>query len=158
MIPYNVQIPSFTLAATTTAFGTIISGATRSFVISELDFQGRGTASADNEIGLYRVGTAGATGASALTFTPDYVPNMTGTTPALAFSGTGFAAYPTQPVKGALIHNLPLNANGQRYFWRAWHINDVIPVPGGNNAAGSVTLMPVSGSSVVGGRIRLIEI
>ena len=93
--------------------------------------------------------TAGATGASALTFTPDYVPNMTGTTPALVSSGTGFAAYTTQPVKGALIHNLPLNANGQRYFWRARHINDVILVLRQITPRASVTLMPVS---VVGRR------
>jgi len=152
MIPYSVQIPQFTLAATTTAFGTVIGAATRSWIVTELDFQGRGTASADNEVGLYRVGTAGATGSSALTFTPKNPASP-------AFAGTGFAAYSTQPVKGALVHNMPLNANGQRYFWRANpNLNNAIACPGGNNAAASLTLMPVSGSSSVGGRLELLEV
>ena len=155
---YDVQIPSFTLAAATTAFGTIVGGATRSFIITELDFQGRAVASADNEIGLYRIATAGVTGSSALTFVPQEVPNMTGTTPALAYSGTGFAAYATQPVKGALIRNMPLNGNGQRYYWRANpNLNNAIVVPGGNNAAASVGLFPIAGTSPVGGRIELME-
>lgn len=152
MIIYNAQIPQFTLAAATTAFGTIIAAALRALLLIEFDFQGRGTASADNEVGLYRVGTAGVTGASALVFTPTDVPNP-------AFAGTGFAAYTTQPVKGALMQNMPLNANGQRYFWRANpNLNNVHTVPPGNNAAASVTLMPIAGTSSVGGRIQLAEI
>ena len=156
---FNVKIPQFTLGVTTTALATLISGAVRSFLVTELDFQGRGTASADNEIALCRVATAGATGSSALTFTPVDSPNMTGTTPALAFSGTGFAAYTTQPLTGAVLHNIPLNANGQRYFWRANpNLNNAIVVPGGNNAAGSLALFPVTGTSSVGGRIQLAEL
>jgi hypothetical protein len=159
MIPYNFRIPSFALGVTTTPFGTIISGALRSFLIIEMDFQGRGTASADNEIGIYRIATAGVTGGGAITPTPLPVPNMTGTTPALAFSGTAFASYSTQPVAGALIQNMLINANGQRYFWRANpNLNNAIPVPGGNNAAGSVGLFPIAGSSNVGGRIQILEL
>jgi len=159
MMVYNVRIPQYTLAATTTAFGTIISGATRSFLVTELDFQGAATASAVNELGLYRVGTAGATGGGAITPVAVDAPNMTGTTPALAFSGTAFASYTTQPVAGAVIHNIPLNGNGQRYFWRANpNLNNAIVVPGGNNAAGSVALFPVSGTSPVSGRIQIAEL
>lgn len=151
---YNVQIPQFTLAATTTAFGTIIGGATRSWLVLELDFQGRGTASADNEMGLYRIGTAGVTGASALTF----VSADTSTSPP-SYSGTGFAGYTTQPLKGALAHNMPLNANGQRYFWRCNpNLNNAIPVAGGNNAAASLGLFPISGTSSVSGRMQIAEI
>jgi hypothetical protein len=152
MIPYSVQIPQFTLAATTTAFGTVIAATTRALILTELDFQGRGNSSADNEVGLYRVGTAGTTGSSALTFTPKNPASP-------AFAGTGFAAYSTQPIKGALLHNMPLNANGQRYFWRANpNLNNAIAIPAGNVAAASVTLMPVSGTSSVGGRLELLEI
>lgn len=155
---YNVRV-SGTLGATTTAIATIISGASRSFMVVEIEFQGQGTASAANELGLYRVGTAGVTGATALTFSPVESPNMTGTTPALAFSGTGFGSYTTQPIAGALIHNIGLNANGQRYFWR-WSgaLNNAIIIPGGNNAAGSVAAFPISGSSVVSGRLQLVEL
>lgn len=149
---YNVKIPQFTLGSVLTAFGTIISGATRSFLVLEVDLQGRGAASADNEVVLCRVGTAGATGATALTFTP-----VDPTDP--AFSGTGFGAYTTQPLTGAVVHNVPLNSNGQRYFWRAnSSLNNAIVVPGGNNAAGSLALFPVTGTGSVGGRLQIAEL
>ena len=102
MIVYNARIPQFTLAATTTAFGTIVSNAARSFLITELDFQGAATASAVNEIGLYRVGTAGVTGSSALAFTP-----VDANSSIPVFQGTGWAAYATQPIAGALLQNIP---------------------------------------------------
>lgn len=158
MIPYNVRIAG-TLGATTTAIATIISGATRSFLLTEVDLNGQAIASAANELGVYRVATAGVTGASPLTFTPVYAPNMTGTTPALAFSGTGFGSYTTQPVAGALAHNVPCNGNGQRYFWRCNpNLNNAISVPGGNNAAGSLAVFPLSGSSLFSGRLQLNEL
>lgn len=159
MIPYNVRFAG-TLGATTTALATIISGATRSLLIVELDIEGMGNASAANELGLYRVATAGITGSGALTFVPLYAPNMTGTTPALAFSGTGFGGYTTQPIAGALAHPIAgPNSNGQRYFWRCNpNLNNAIPVPGGNNAAGSVAFFPISGTGVISGRVQLLEI
>lgn len=157
MIIYNTRVTG-TLGATTTAIATIIGGATRSWLLLELDFQGQANASAANELGVYRVATAGATGASAMTFTTIEAPNMTGTTPALAFSGTGFGGYTTQPVAGALVHPFGLNANGQRYFWRANpNLNNALPAPGGNNAAASMAFFPLSGSSLVSGRVQLAE-
>lgn len=157
MIIYNVRVNG-TIGTTTTALATLISGATRSFIVMEVDLQGQGTASAANEIGIYRVGTAGATGAGALTFVTVEAPNMTGTTPALAFSGTGFGSYTTQPVAGALLQNIGINANGQRYFWRCNpNLNNAVPVPGGNNAAGSIALFSISGASVFTGRIQIAE-
>ena len=150
---YNVRIPSFTLAATTTAFGTIVSAATRSFLVMELDFEGMAGASAVNEIGLYRVGTAGVTGASALTFTSV---DANSTIP--AFAGTGFASYTTQPVAGTLLQNIPINGNGQRYFWRCNpNLNNALVVPGGAVAAGSIMLAPISGSSLIAGRLQIAE-
>jgi len=154
MQSYNVRIPQFTLAATTTAFGTIVSAAARSFLVTELDFEGMGTASAVNEIGLYRVGTAGVTGSSALTFT-----SVDANSSIPAFAGTGFAAYSTQPIAGTLLHNMPLNSNGQRYFWRCNpNMNNAYVVPGGANAAGSVALFPISGTGSVGGRLQIAEL
>lgn len=158
MIIYNTRIAG-TLGATTTAIATVISGATRSFLLLEVDLNGQATASAANEVGVYRVATAGVTGASPLTFTPNDSPNMTGTTPALAFSGTGFGSYTTQPVAGALAQNVPCNGNGQRYFWRCNpNLNNAIVVPGGNNAAGSLAVFPISGTSAVAGRLQLAEL
>ena len=151
---YNVRIPQFTLAATTTAFGTVISAAARSFLVTELDFEGMGTASAFNEIGLYRVGTAGVTGATALVFTSV---DANSTIP--VFAGTGFAAYTTQPIAGALLQNMPLNSNGQRYFWRCNpNLNNALVVPGGNAAAGSIAMFPIAGTGSVGGRMQISEL
>lgn len=160
MIPYHAQIPRAAIPGSAlTAIATIIGGAVRSMIFYELDFNGRDVASSDNEIGLYRVATAGTTGASALTFTTGLAPNMTGTTPALAFSGTGFGAYTTQPLKGALLHNLAINGNGQRAYWRAqMNLNDAYPVPGGNNAAASVALYPIAGTANISGRVGLFEV
>lgn len=159
MIIYNVRV-SGALSTTTTPIATIIAGAIRSFLLLEVDLEGMGTASQANEVGIFRVATAGATGSGALTFTSTDQPNMTGTTPALAFSGTGFGAYATQPVTGALIQNIPINANGQRYFWRAnANLNNAIPVQGGNNAAASIALFPINtAGGTVTGRIQLAEI
>jgi hypothetical protein len=159
MIIYNVRV-SGALSTTTTPIATIISGATRSFLLLEVDLEGMGTASQANEVGIYRVGTAGITGSSALTFTAVDVPNMSGTTPALAFSGTGFAAYATQPIAGALVRNIPINANGQRYFWRAnANLNNAIAVTGGNNALGSIGLFPINtAGGTVTGCLQLAEI
>jgi len=149
---YNAQIPQFTLAATTTAFGTFISGTVNANMILELDFQGRGTSSADNEIGLYRIATAGVTGAGAITPQPTN-PGYT------AWAGTAFSSYTTQPVKGVLAHNIPLNSNGQRYFWRCNpNNNNAIAIPAGNVAAASVGFFPISGTGSVGGRIQLAQI
>src|SRR5271156_2837773 len=111
MIIYNVRV-SGALSAVLTPIATIIGGAIRSFLVLEVDLEGMGTASQANEVGGYRVATAGVTGSSALPFTPTDQPNMPGPTPALAFSGPGFAAYATQPIAGAVVQNIPINANG----------------------------------------------
>jgi hypothetical protein len=159
MIIYNFRV-SGALSAVLTPIVTIISGAIRSFLVLEVDLEGMGTASQANEVGIYRVGTAGVTGSGAITPTATDLPNMTGTTPALAFSGTAFASYATQPLAGALIQNIPINANGQRYFWRAnANLNNAIPVQGGNNAAGSIALFPINtAGGTVTGRVQVAEI
>lgn len=159
MITYNVRVTG-ALSAVLTPIATIIAGAIRSFLLIEVDLEGMGTASQANEVGIYRIATAGVTGSSALVFTASDQPNMTGTTPALAFSGTGFAAYATQPLVGALVQNIPINANGQRYFWRAnANLNNAIPCQGGNNAAASLGLFPINtAGGTVTGRIQLSEI
>jgi len=158
MIIYNLRV-SGTLSTTTTPIATIISGATRSFLVLEVDLEGMGTASQANELGIYRIATAGVTGGGAITAVTPESPNMTGTTPALAFSGTAFASYSTQPIAGALAQNIPINANGQRYFWRCNpNLNNAIVVPGGNNAAGSVGLFPINtAGGTVTGRIQIAE-
>ena len=97
MLLYNVIRSNVTPTAAQDFF-TIISNATRSFAILELDAEGAGTASAYTETGVYRVGTAGATGGGAITPVP--------VNPALAAAGfTVDTTWTTQPTVGALIQD-----------------------------------------------------
>ena len=152
MTPYTARWSGTLEATALVALFTLISAAAKSILITEIDAEGMGTTSAANETGIYRVGTAGTTGGGAVTPTP-----LTPTHP--AFGGTAFASYTTQPIKGALIHNIPINGNGQRYFWRANpNLNNAIPVSGGNNATGSISIFTISGTNVLTGRLGLLEI
>jgi len=159
MIIYNI-IRSNTALSLTADFFTIIAGAVRSFLVLEIDAEGDAAASAYNEFGIYRVTTAGVTPGGAITPVTVEAPNLTGTTPALAFSGTVPTTWATQPVVGALIHNCPINANGQRYFWRCNpNLNNAITVPGGNNAAGSLSVgRGISGTSNISLRLQVAEL
>lgn len=152
MFPYNARFTGTLEATALIGLFTLISGSVRSLLVTEIDVEGMGTTSAAAEAGLYRVGTAGTTGAGAVTPVPTNAQ-------APAFSGTAFASYTTQPIKGALVQNVPLNANGQRYFWRCNpNLNNAISVPGGNNAAGSLTVMTISGTNVITGRLQFNEL
>jgi hypothetical protein len=140
-------------------FMTLISGATRSSIIVGVDAEGDGNTSSYNEFGLYRVATAGTTGSAPVVPTAPSSPNMTGTTPALAFSGTVNTAWTGQPTLGALLKNCPVNSNGQRFYWRAMpNYIDAIDMPGGANAAGSISVRGINGAGNVSIRITLIEI
>lgn len=157
MIIYNLARQSVTMSGTT-PFLTVVPGAARSFWIMEIDIQGMGNASAANEAGVYRVATAGTGSATAIPTGVNAIdlPNMTGTTPALAFSGAANASYATtQPTLGALLQNLPFNSNGQRYFWRAnANQNNAIPVPGGTTG---ITIAPLTGNGVLSVRLQIAE-
>lgn len=161
MFVYNARTPqqgtaSFTLGAITTQLGTFIAAALRGLFITELDFQGMGAGtSSNNEIGLFRITTAGVTGSNALQFRP-----VNPAAPVAA--ATAFLTYATQPVIVAAtdpVQNMPLNGNGQRYNWKALpNFLDAIWVPPGNNAAASVGLFPIQGTAAVAGRVRLVEV
>ena len=63
-------------------------------------------------------------------------------------------------IAGALAVNIPINANGQRYFWRAnANLNNAVKVQGGNNALASVAFFPLNtAGGTVTGRIQIEEI
>lgn len=151
MLIYNVA-RSNALPVAAQDFMTILSNATRSFGILELDAEGAGTTSAYTELGLYRVTTAGATGSGAVVPAP--------VNPAMpAFGGVVNTGWTTQPVVGALIHNMPLNSNGQRYFWRAMpNLSNAIWSPGGAVAAGTLSIRPITISGNSSLRVQLAEI
>lgn len=151
MLLYNI-VRSNALPVAAQDFFTVISNATRSFGILELDAEGAGTASAYTETGIYRVGTAGATGGGAITPIP--------VNPAQpAFGGVVDTTWTTQPTIGALIHTLGLNSNGQRYFWRAMpNLSNAIWSPGGAVAAGTISVRPITISGNITVRVQVGEI
>lgn len=161
MFVYNVRTPqngtaTFTLGATTTQLGTIVAAALRGIFIIELDFEGMGAGtSSNNEIGLFRITTAGVTPTNALQFRP-----VNPAAPAAA--ATAFITYATQPIIVAAtdpVQHMPLNGNGQRYNWKALpNFIDAIWVPPGNNAAATVGLFPIQGTAAVVGRVKLAEV
>ena len=109
MIVYNARFSGTLEATALIPIFTIISAAARSFLMLEIDAEGMGTSSAANEFGVYRVGTAGVTGGGAVTPV-----SVEANSSIPVFQGTAFASYSTQPIKGTLVHNVPVNANGQR--------------------------------------------
>ena len=131
---------------------TFTGGGTRSFVITEIDLQGMGNSSAANEFGFYRVSVVGTTPTA---YTPVPVNAQSPAASVTVCSNNGWSA---QPTLGNLVHTCGLNANGQRYFWRAQNLYDVIPVPGSANAAGTLSFRPVSGTSAITARVRHAEI
>lgn len=146
---YKIPLASFTLSTANSSL-TIISGATRALKITEIYLAGTGNASASNDIGLYRVATAGVTGSVPITPNPD-------NPAAPAASCTNFTAYATQPALGAKLLDMPVNANGGVFYYRPMK-GDELEIPAGNVAAGSVTLRSVAGTSTVAGWITVEEI
>jgi len=151
MILFNV-IRSNTTPTASQDFFTIISNSTRSFGILELDAEGAGTSSAYTETGVYRVTTAGNTGGGAITPVP--------VNPASSAAGfTVDTTWTTQPTVGSLIQTMPINSNGQRYFWRAMpNLSNAIWSPGGAVAAGTVSIRPITISGAITVRAQVGEI
>jgi hypothetical protein len=133
--------------STTNDFLSLISGATRSFKILEIEAKFDATTAATTEIGIFRTTTAGVTGSGAI------VPPMASESPvtATAFSGVANTAWTTQPVVAALpIRIISVNAPGDRYFWRCNpNQNDAIIVPGGGGIPGSLSIRSLIGTSAV---------
>jgi len=154
MIIYNIMRQNAALS-TTNDFFTIVTASSRSVLVLEIDAEGDSTASAYNEAGIYRVTTTGATGGGAITPAPVDTPNA-----ALVMQASVFTTWTTQPVVGALVHNVPVNANGQRYFWRANpNMSNAIMIQGnGPAAAGTLScLRSFSGTSNISARLQVAE-
>lgn len=150
---FNINRTSSAVSTTADTI-SITAGAVRSFLIEEYDFTGDATASAANEIGFYRVATAGVTGAGAL------VPlQVESSVTATAFSGTVFTTWATQPaVAAAPLQMAGVNGNGGSKFWRCNpNKNNAIVVPGGANAAASISVRAVLGTSSVTARVQINE-
>lgn len=131
---------------------TIIGGEDRSWGIVEVDITGAGSTSNFTELGIYRVGTLGVTGTNAVAITPAINANH----PAAIM--TCFRTWATQPVVGVLLHPCPVNSNGNRHYWKATKLEEVLWFQGGAIAAAtcSIRALTVNGNSTV--KIKVIEI
>lgn len=156
MIIYNIVRNNVTLSGTTPLL-TIVPNL-RSLLVLEIDCEGDGTASAYNEMALYRVLASGTGGATANTNVAQPVDQSSGTLTLQAAVNTTYAT--TQPTFTAanIVHNIPLNANGQRYFWRAnANLNNAIVItPLATNSG--LILAPITGSSAVSVRLQVAEL
>lgn len=113
---------------------SISGNATRSYCVLEIDVEGAGTTSAYDEVAVYRVSAVGTTGGGAITPTPVNVAQP-------AFGGVVNTTWSAQPTVSAVIHSIPVNANGQRYFWRAMpNLSNAIWSPGGGTAAAAAQM------------------
>ena len=61
MQTYNVRVTGALEATALIALFTLISGSVQANLLTEIDIEGMGTSSAAQELGIYRVGTAGTT-------------------------------------------------------------------------------------------------
>lgn len=120
---------------------TIISAAARSLLITEVSVGGMGTASAANELGVFRCTAAGTTGGGALTAV-----KFNTNAPSPVFTNfTTWTGQPTVDAAGPVIR-LPFNANGGTYRWVA-PPGGGIEVPGNATATGYISLRGVVGTS-----------
>jgi hypothetical protein len=161
MISYNTRFPSFTPAAIVSASGGVTTGSVlnaiifpgtnRSYLITEIDVEGGGTASAYAEFSLFRTFTTAAAGALTLVVTPQPVESVA-TPPAFSGSAGQGAFATTQPTLAtAPIFSFGLNANGQRYFWKANpNLNNAIVVPGtATSLLGGIALVQTGGAAAI---------
>lgn len=146
---YTIPLAS-TALSTANSLLTIVSGATKAFKVCEIYLAGTGTASAANDVGLYRVATAGITPGGAITPVPLNSSSN-------AASMTTATSYATQPVLGSKLLDIPVNSNGGVGYYRPQPGLE-IEVLAGNVAAGSITLRSVSGTGTVAGWVIVEEI
>ena len=148
-IRYTIPLASTTLSTTLSSL-TIIAAATRALKVCEIYLAGTGTASASNDVGVYRVATAGVAGAGAVTPAA-----LNPSAPAASF--TNFTSYTTQPVVGTKILDIPVNSNGGVGYYRP-QPGQEIEIPAGNVAASTLTIRSVSGIGTVAGWVVVEEI
>lgn len=172
MIKYNFRIPKFTTASLVSAgggatSGSVISfiifpGTNRSFLITEIDWEGYGTSSGDAEFALFRTITSAAAGALTTVLVGQPTTSVA-TQPAFSGSAGQGSFATTQPtLASAPLMVFGCNANGQRYFWRANpNLDNAVDVPGTATALlGGIAIVQIGGTAAIaaGGRVQVSEI
>jgi hypothetical protein len=146
---YKIPIAS-TALSTANNLLTVIPAAARPFKVTEIMLQGLGTASAANEVGVYRISAAG-TGAAPGAITPN---PLNTSAPAAAMSANSGAYATTQPTLGAKLLSLGVNSNGGISYHRP-AAGSEIEFQGGSLG---LAIRSVSGTGNVTGWIEVEEI
>jgi hypothetical protein len=168
MMVYNFQIPTTATLATGTSIFLLIAnaaaGTSRSAMITEIDFEGAGSASGFCQIGLFRLTAVATAGSTAVVGQSVDSPLLSGTGQTLQAATTGSTA-PTggTVATGGPVHSFGLNFNGQRYFWRANpNLNNAIVIPPTASPANQILVQCIvvgAGTAApVTGRIQINEL
>jgi len=147
---FNARVANFT-ASTTNSIIEIATIAGHSAMIIEFDVEGDGTTSAYMEAGLFRVTSIG-TGTVQTSVTAVSVEGSASIPTASSVVGTGAWGTAQAALAASPVHGFAVNANGQRYFWRANpNLNNAIVIPAGGSVAGTLTMrfstMPANASA-----------
>lgn len=132
---YNIAKQRAVLS-TTADLLTLIAPSTRALKIWRIKLVGADTASAANEVGVYR-STGGTTGAGAITPQPKSVG-------AAAAATIVWTAWTAQPTLGASVERLAVNANGGVDVFNAAPGNEIDVPP-----SGQISVRSISGTSNV---------
>jgi len=171
MLIYNTRFPTFTSASLVSATGGVTTGSVytgiifpgtnRSWLLLEIDVEGQGTTSANAEFSLFRTVTTAASGALTTVVTAQPVDSPVTATAFSGSAGQGAFATTQATLATAPLMSFGLNANGQRYFWRANpNLNNAIVVPGTATALlGGLALVQTAGTlSAVTARLQIAEL
>lgn len=141
MLTYNVNRANVALS-TAADLLTITAASAKALRIWAITIGGQGTLSANNTVGVYRVGTLGATAGGLIT--------PTAKNQAMPASGfTVATTWTTQPVVGAIVELLSVNANGGGMRWVASQPALAIFIPAGATAISQLSIRAANGTSPV---------
>jgi hypothetical protein len=169
MVTYDFNFPVFTPASLVAVAGGVTTGSVltgiifpgtnKSSIITEIDIEGSGSSSAPATFALFRTITSAAAGALTTVITGQPTISVA-TNPAFTGSAGQGSFATTQPtLAGAALKNCGLNANGQRYFWRANpNLDNAIDLPGTATALlNGIAIVQVvaTGTSAIAAQVRI---
>lgn len=154
---FNSRVTNFT-ASTANSIIEIATVAGHSALVIEFDVEGNGTTSAYMEAGLYRV-TAIGTGTVQTTAPGISVEGSASIPTPSSVVGTGAWGTAQATLAANPVHNIPVNANGQRYFWRANpNLNNAIVIPAGGSVAGTLSMRFITMPANASVRLQFAEL
>ena len=155
---YNVRFPVTTPSASSVALLSFVAGSAKTVMILEMDFEGMGNVAANAEFAWYRWG-ASSFGTNSNTATPTAIDGTnTAASTTVYIGNTGWTIQPTFSTSS---FNFFLNANGQRYFWRANpNLNNAIclDAPVENYGISLALSTGTPANCLIAGRVQFAEI